>query len=818
MNILLFKPNKQNKIRSVKQHLIFYAKKRKIQQEKKARADKLKLRIYTSIDSAFVGVTQITKSIKKLNIRKIIKKVFVGIKKTKRFVKKTSKKVLKKANLLTAKLNQEVTILNKKTSKLNKKLSKLNKKITKLGKKLKKSKPSQLWFEILLSFKLTFKNHRKHSFLSILISLVIFSTTYWAHEQIFKDLPSPYDLTKKEQIVSTKILDRNGEILFRIYEDENRSIVPLSKIPKNLINATIAIEDKDFYSHHGFSIRGISRAVVSNLKGEKVQGGSTLTQQLVKNRLLTSERTFSRKLKEILLATLVEGIYSKDEILEMYLNQVAYGGSTYGVEEAAQTYFDKPVEDLTLAESAMISGLIPAPSAYTPFGPNPELAFARQEEVLRRMVEDGYILESTANKAMNQTLVFSTNKIEIQAPHFVMYIKSILAQEYGEEIIDKGGLEVRTTLDLETQQQAEKIIYDEIQSLQRLRVSNGAAMVTNPQTGEILAMVGSADYFNFENDGQVNVTLRPRQPGSSIKPVNYALALANGKTPASIIDDNPITYRSLGSKPYSPKNYDGKYHGKVTIRESLASSYNIPAVKTLAENGVLEMIDLAEAMGISTWGARSRFGLSLTLGGGETTMLEMTEVYGTFATGGKHVDSNPILEIKDYKGKVYYQNECALGTAPCQSEQVLNKGVAYLISSILSDNSARTPAFGPFSTLNIPGQQVAVKTGTTNNLRDNWTFGYTTDRLVSVWVGNNDNTSMSYVASGITGASPIWNKIMRTQLSEEVPHLFSVPNNIVKKKVCRGGRKVDEFFVRGTEPKFEPKYCFVAPKEESDKN
>ncbi|MCB9813372.1 MAG: PBP1A family penicillin-binding protein [Pseudomonadales bacterium] len=737
---------------------------------------------------------------------------------------KTKKEYLEKYLLSYAKkqkINQKLE--QKKLEKLKKfpklyilsnKFQKQQKKIRKTlqfqKRKIKKSNIYQLLADIFISFKLTFKNYSIHSVAAILISLLIFSGTYWTYDQIFKDLPSPYDLTKKEQSVSTKILDRNGEILYRIYEDENRTIIPLSEIPKNLINATIAIEDKDFYNHHGFSIRGISRAIISNIKGEDLQGGSTLTQQLVKNRLLSSKRTFSRKFKELLLAILVEGVYTKDEIIEMYLNQVAYGGSTYGIEEAAQKYFDKSANKLSLAESAMLAGLPAAPSVYTPFGANPELALNRQEEVLRRMVEDGYILESSAEKAKKQDLVFNTSKIEIEAPHFVMYVKKILAQQYGEDILNNGGLEVKTSLDLDTQKKVEKIVYDEIQSLQKLRVGNGAAMVTNPQTGEILAMVGSADYFDFENDGQVNVTLRPRQPGSSIKPINYALSLSNGKTPSTIINDSSITYHTLGSKPYTPKNYDGKYHGNVTIREALASSYNIPAVKSLAENGVSNMLDLGEEMGISTWKDRSRFGLSLTLGGGEVTMLDMTEVYGTFATGGWHVTTNPILEVKDYKGNIYYQNKCALENKDCKESQVLSEDVAFLISDILSDNEARTPAFGPISTLNIPNQQVAVKTGTTNNLRDNWTFGYTTNRLVSVWVGNNNNTPMSYVASGITGASPIWNKIMRTQLSDLFPHRFQVPTNVVKLPICitsgtlpcTGCPKVrEEYFIKGTEPK-----------------
>ncbi len=667
-------------------------------------------------------------------------------------------------------------------------------------------KPTQVILDIYQSFINTFKEYKKQFSIILATSLVIFFSFNLIYQQIFKNLPSPLDLTKKEQIVSTKILDRNGKVLYRIYEDENRSIIPLSDIPKSLIFATIAIEDKNFYHHHGFSITGITRAFISNLKNEKLQGGSTITQQLVKNRLLTPKRTLSRKIKELLLSVLIEGVYTKDEILEMYLNQVAYGGSTYGVEEASHRYFNKNAKDLTLAESAMLAGLPAAPSAYTPFGANPELAFKRQKEVLNRMVENKYISQEIANKAMTEKLAFNSSKIDIKAPHFVMYIKNILAQEYGEELLNKGGLEVTTTLDLDLQQQAEKIVSDEVTSLKRLRVSNGASMVTNPQTGEVLAMVGSTNYFDFDNDGQVNVTLRERQPGSSIKPINYTLALINGRTTNSYINDSPITYHFRSGPNYSPKNYDGKYHGNVTLREALACSYNIPAVKLLAENGVSNMIDLAEQMGITTWQDRKRFGLSLTLGGGEVRMIDMTEVYGTLANQGIHTDINPILEVRDYKGTLYYHNDCALDHTNCPSKQIIDPEVSFLISNILADNQARTPAFGPMSTLNIPNQEVAVKTGTTNNLRDNWTFGYTSDRLVAVWVGNNDNTSMSYVASGITGASPIWNKIMRTQLSKDHPHTFTVPNNIIKKNTCikyKNGKIgiKPEYFIKGTEPK-----------------
>lgn len=650
----------------------------------------------------------------------------------------------------------------------------------------------QLIQDIGTSFKLTFQYHKAFLAFSLAVSMILFGGTYWLNNLIFENLPQATDLTVKEQHVSTKILDRNGEVLFRIYEDENRTLLPLSEIPHAAVAATIAIEDKDFFVHHGFSISGIVRAGISNSQGKSLQGGSTITQQLVKNRLLTSERTFARKVRELLLSILVEIQYSKEEILEMYLNQVSYGGNAYGIEEASQKFFGKSARELNLAESALLAGLPQSPSTYTPFGANPELAYTRQEEVLRRMVEDGYISLEQAEQAKKEPLIFNENKIDIKAPHFVMYVKKLLAKQFGEELLNTGGLEVRTTLDWSVQQEAEKIVRDEIASLNRLNIHNGAAMVTNPQSGEILAMVGGVDYFNFAQDGQVNVTLRPRQPGSSIKPITYALALENGKSTQSIIDDSPITYHTLGSKPYSPKNYDGKFHGKVTLKEALGSSYNVPAVKTLAEVGISNMIDLAEKMGVTTWKDRSRFGLSLTLGGGEVTMADMTEVYGTFANMGEHIPLDPILEITDYNGTVFYQNHCALGDldnsenekSGCNGEQVIKPETAYLITDILSDNVARTPAFGPFSTLTIPNQEVAVKTGTTNNLRDNWTIGYTTNRLVAVWVGNNDNAAMSYVASGITGASPIWNKLIRTQLDEKQPHQFVLPENIVETQVC----------------------------------
>lgn len=638
---------------------------------------------------------------------------------------------------------------------------------------------------------------------------------------ILRDLPAPTELVTRDQAISTKIYDRHGRLLYKIYKNENRSIVALDELPKNLVDATIAIEDSDFYEHNGISWRGIGRAIKRNVLNNQMEGGSTITQQLVKNALLTPEKTMTRKLKEMILAVRVELKYSKDEILTMYFNEVGYGGAAYGVEEASQLYFGKPASQLDLAEAALLAGLPAAPTTYSPFGANPELAIVRQHQVLTRMVDEGYISPILAEEAKSEKLQFASPQIEIEAPHFVMYVKDVLVKKYGEAMVNKGGLEVTTTLDLDVQNLAEEAVNKEIANLKQLHVNNAAVLVTKPQTGEILAMVGSKDYFDVANDGQVNVTTRPRQPGSSIKVITYALALENGFTPATVIDDSPIVYRIPGSPPYSPKNYDNRFHGRVTVRQALASSYNVPAVKTLSQFGVNNMIDQAEKMGITTWSDRSRYGLALTLGGGEVLMTDMVKVYGVLANGGERVDLNPIFSVSDYKGHVYERLSCPKLNAQlinkafadevidCRGEEVVNPLVAYQLTDILSDNEARAPAFGRNSVLNVPGQPIAVKTGTSNNLRDNWTIGYTDKILTAVWVGNNDNSPMSYVASGITGASPIWRNIIEALLSDYPAEEFIKPNNLVPVIVCQltGTRTCpacpnpkEEYFAQDTEP------------------
>jgi len=666
-----------------------------------------------------------------------------------------------------------------------------------------KIKPPKITFpKISFSF--------KKLILLVLIAFILFTFSFLLFT--LKTLPNPNQLVTRQPILTTKIYDRNGNLLYKIYRKENRTLVKLQELPLHLIQATVAVEDAEFYSHHGFSPKGIIRAALRNLKGDKLYGGSTITQQLVKNTLLSPERTVTRKIKEIILAVLVETKFSKDEILQMYLNEVGYGGAAYGVEEAAQMYFGKSAKNLTLAEAALLAGLPASPTSFSPFGAYPGKAKERQLLVLQRMRQEGFISEEEEKRAAAEELHFASPKTDIKAPHFVMYVKDLLVQKYGERMVEEGGLEVKTTLDLEIQEFAQKVVSEEIKKLRSLKINNGAALVTKPATGEILAMVGSQDYFNLQNDGNVNVTLRPRQPGSAIKPIMYSLALENGFTPATIIPDTPITYKIPGQPPYSPKNYDNRFHGNVPLRVALASSYNVPAVKVLAALGVEKMITRGREMGITTWEEPNRFGLSLTLGGGEVKMVDLAVAYGVLANMGKRVDLNPILEVKDSKGNT-------LEKFAIRNSQfaIFSPEVAYILTDILSDNTARAPAFSTHSWLNIPEHpSVAVKTGTTQNLRDNWTVGYTPDFLVAVWVGNNDNRPMSYVASGITGASPIWNKITSYLLKNLPDKKFPRPPSIVEVKICvptgslpcEGCPLVrEEIFIKGTEPKT---HCFFS--------
>ena len=612
----------------------------------------------------------------------------------------------------------------------------------------------------------------------------------WFYLNILRDLPDVNEIYNPPKL-STAILDRNGVVLYKFYDDENRSWVSINKIPVYLIQATIAIEDKDFYKHHGISLKGIVNAVIFNFKkenGDKLRGGSTITQQLVKNVFFSNEKSFKRKIKETILAFMVESKLTKEEILERYFNQVAYGGNVYGVEEAAYRYFGKSVSEIDLNQAAFLAGLPAAPSSYNPFGQNPELAQLRRKHVLEEMNNAGFITKEKANELISQPVVIMNERRQMIAPHFVFFVKDYLESEFGFQNFERRGLTVKTTLDINTQLMTEKIVKEEVDKVSGLHITNGAAEVLDVKSGDILAMVGSKDYYAKDIDGKYNVTTALRQPGSSIKPINYLLALKKGWTFSSTITDDPVTYHVSGQKPYTPQNYTGKYLGTVTLKTALASSLNIPSVKLLDANGIGNMIDLAEQMGITTWKERNRFGLSLALGSGEIKMTELAQAYSIFANLGDKVKVAPVLEIKNYLGEVIYQKTT-------EKTEMMAPGEAFLMNDALSDNQARTPIFGPNSKLVIPEKTVAVKTGTTNNLKDNWCIGWTPSYLVSAWVGNNDATPMSWVASGVSGATPIWNRIMTNILVNKPNEKWTMPSGVEKINMC--GK--DGYFLSGSQ-------------------
>lgn len=658
------------------------------------------------------------------------------------------------------------------------------------------------------------KNHLSSEYnrKRIIFFTVLISFSLW----LFWGIPLPTKLSSPDIPVSTKLFDRNGNLIYEIYADTRRSPVELDSLPDYVKNATIAIEDKDFYKHYGFSFTGIARAAWKIVTRGKIEGGSTLTQQLVKNALLSPERTIRRKAREFFLTMVVEGIYSKNQILEMYLNQIPYGSTAYGIESASELYFKKPAKDLTLAEATLLAGLPQSPTRYSPFGARPELAKERQKEVLNQMVANKYLTQEEADKAYEEKIVYAEIKAPT-APHFALWVKEQLVEKYGEKMVEQGGLRVATTLDLDLQTYAQEAVATEVAKLKNQKVGNGAALITHPSTGEILAMVGSKDYFATDEDGKVNVILAKRQPGSSIKPLNYALALRDKKiTAATTFADTATCFSVLGQSLYCPKNYDGTYHGLTQTRFALGNSFNIPAVKILALNGIDNFINFSRDMGLTTFEDPSRYGLSLTLGGGEVRPYDMAVAFGVFANDGIKEELIAITKVEDWKGKVL--EEVKLEDKKLSGEKVLDVGTTFLISHMLHDNNARTQAFGPSSFLNVKGHpEVSVKTGTTNDRKDNWTIGYTKQIVAVVWVGNNDNTSMSGAVSGVSGASPIWNKIIKYALDksekgeydkDDDGHSWPLqPEDVVGASVCAdtGDIRPDcptrfEYFLKGTVP------------------
>lgn len=640
--------------------------------------------------------------------------------------------------------------------------------------------------------------------LLVTIALLVFFifSAFFTYFYFARDLKSKDSIMNKNN-TGLVLTDRNGKPFFTFYEAKYTKYIPLKDIPPQVQHAVISGEDRDFYHHPGFSITGIIRSVIADFQHkELVQGGSTITQQLVKNAILTPRKDFLRKFQEIIVAQEIERKYTKDQILEMYLNSVYFGNGAFGIAQAAHYYFNKDPKDLSLAEASMLAGLLPAPSQYSPLSGDKNLAKQRQKYVLDNMVRDKYITSQQAKTAYTAKLAYDGKHDDINtvAPHFALMVRDELTKKYGEENIIRSGFKVRTSIDLSLQKFAQQDVAENVKKLAPDNVSNGAAVVMDPDNGEILAMVGSVDWNN-PDFGKVNVATSPRQPGSSFKPIVYSLAMLDGKiTPATVLEDVPTTFPG----DYKPHDYDGKYRGPVTVRRALANSLNIPAVEVMQKVGVPSVLDWARELGITTLSNDpSNYGLSLVLGAGEVKLVDLASVYATFADYGVHNDPTSVLEIYNKQGKRIYKY------TP-KNERVMGPDVPFLISSILSDNNTRAEEFG--NTLNI-SRQAAVKTGTTENYRDAWTMGYTPQVVVGVWVGNNDGSLMDQIA-GSLGAAPIWKDLMEHYLADKPVVAFAPPSGVVEASACGLGYATatmsahTEYFVQGTQP---GGTCTIAP-------
>jgi len=588
-------------------------------------------------------------------------------------------------------------------------------------------------------------------------------------------LPDPNKINARIVPQSTKIYARDGTtLLYEIHGEAKRTLIELAEIPDYAKEATIAIEDKNYYNNPGVDWRGILRAVFRNItRGELTgQGGSTITQQFVRNAILTREKTFTRKIKEIVLAIEIQQKFTKDEILKLYLNEIPYGQNAYGIEAASQTYFGKRARDLTLAESAYLAALPQAPTFYSPSGPNRDRLENRKNLVLAAMLDQGYITQTAHDTAKAEKVTFSKIKDAIIAPHFVLYVQDLLAEKYGEKTLEEGGLKIITTLDYRLQEIAEKTVAEGVaKDENRNKAHNAALVAIDPKTGQILAMVGSRDFFDEEHDGQVNVALRDRQPGSSIKPYIYAAAFKEGYSPATMLVDVKTSFGTYGNDEYIPQNYDGQNHGILSMRKALAGSLNVPAVKTLALTGVDKAISLAKDLGITSNISAERCGLALVLGGCELKLIDHVSAMGVFAAGGVRHEKTPILEVLDSKGNVLEKYED-------NAEEVLDPQIAYQVVSIMSDNDARSFIFGSRSPLVLPDRVVAAKTGTTQAWKDGWTIGFTPSLVAGVWRGNSRGEEMRAGADGVIVAAPIWNQFMRAALTDTPPEQFTEPAGI----------------------------------------
>lgn len=628
---------------------------------------------------------------------------------------------------------------------------------------------------------------RRHALDYKKILLAVFSIGIFSGGLIMvwlSSLPIP-DLNSfegRKVLQSTKIYDRTGEILlYDVNQDIRRTIVPIEEISRHAKNATVAIEDAEFYEHNGVKPRAFIRAVFVNIFSLSFsQGGSTITQQVVKNSLLTQEKLISRKLKEWVLAIKLEKTISKEKILELYLNENPYGGSIYGIEEASRAYFGKGAADLSLAEAAYLAALPQAPSYYSPYGNHKDKLDERKNLVLERMLENAFINQEDYSIASREKVEFLPRPIEnIRAPHFVFFVLDQLREKYGDRAIEEQGLKVTTSLDYELQAKAEAIVKKHaLENKTKFNAENASLVAIDPRTGNILTMVGSRDYFDEEIDGNFNIATAHRQPGSSFKPMVYAASFLKGYTPKTVVFDLPTEFSttcspssqplSPGATCYNPGNYDNKFRGPVTFEEALAQSLNIPAVKVLYLTGINRAIELAERMGIESLGDKNQYGLTLVLGGGEVSLLDMTSAYSVFATEGIRAPHQAIVKIENNRGQVVEEPQS-------DRREVLPQQVARQITGILSSNTLRAPSFGSNSYLHFPGHDVAVKTGTTNDYKDAWIVGYIPSVAVGAWAGNNNNTSMTKNVAGYIVA-PMWNEFMQEVLKKYPNERFNAPD------------------------------------------
>lgn len=640
------------------------------------------------------------------------------------------------------------------------------------------------------------KKPKGRRFFVLLVFVIALFGGAWNVYSLVRDIPNLERFAERSVSESTKIYERTGKIiLYEIHGDERRTVIPLADIPRVVTDATLVAEDINFYNHSGLDWRGIGRAVVKNISSADFsQGGSTITQQLIKNSLLGSQKTIRRKVKEQILSLLLERKYSKDEILEFYLNQIPYGSNAYGIAAASRLYFNKEPADLALAEAAALAAMLKAPTRYSPYGSHKDDLFKRKDWILQRMADAGFASQGEARAAQAAQLSFVPPKQTIRAPHFVQYVREYLNEKYGEEFVERGGLKVTTTVDWTLQEEAEKIVREGADVNTKLvQAYNAALTAVDPRSGEVLAMVGSRDFLgkplpencrpgvNCKFDPHVNVATRLRQPGSAFKPFVYATAFKKGYAPDTVLFDVPTEFNPLcnpdGSpgpqisdpkQCYHPDNYDGKFRGPVSLRQAIAQSLNVPSVKVLYLAGINDSIKTATDLGITTLTEPERYGLSLVLGGAEVTLLEMTSAFGVFAQDGIRHPAQTVLKVEDRRGMVLEEKKEVAVPA-------LDTQIARLINEVLSDNDARVPVFNPRSSLYFPDRPVAAKTGTTQDFRDAWTIGYTPSLAVGVWVGNSDNSPMNQKGLSVMVAGPLWHKFMAFALSSQPPEYFVPP-------------------------------------------